>query len=500
LAEAAILAIDAGTTGVTALLVDHAGVVQSQGYRKLTQYFPRPAWVEHDADEIWAATVAAVGDVLAAASRYSAVAVGVANQRETLLFWDRRSGSPLHRAIVWQCRRSESICRELREAGLEPEIASKTGLRLDPYFSGTKALWLSREDETLRSRIAAGDVCFGTIDSWLAWQLSGGLAHVSDTTNASRTLCYDIDKLAWDEDLLTLFGLNAAIMPQVRPSGSLHGITVASGQIPAGLPIAALAGDQQAATFGQACFAPGMTKATQGTGCFILTPTGEKRVDSQRGLLTTLTASVGDSPPSYALEGSIFVAGAAVQWCRDNLGITGNAEEAEAVASSVLDAAGVVFVPAFVGLGSPHWGPNVRGAIYGLTGASQAAHIMRAAVDCMAFQAQDVLDVMREETGLAMSELRVDGGAAANDRLMRLQADLAGVAISRPASVESTGLGAAFLAGLTIDFWRDEAEVATLRHESARFEPSPRAETSREEYARWGLAIQGLLNTQLPPV
>ena len=498
--QTAILAIDAGTTGVTALLVDHAGVVQGQGHRELTQYYPRPAWVEHDANEIWGAALAATGDALDAASGLSPIAVGVANQRETLLFWNRRSGEPLHRAIVWQCRRSESICQELREAGLEPEIARKTGLRLDPYFSGTKALWLAREDETLRRRIVTGDVCCGTIDSWLAWQLSGGGAHVSDTTNASRTLCFDIDKLAWDEELLSLFGLNPAVMPQVRPSGSWHGTTVASGRIPGGLPIAALAGDQQAATFGQACFAPGMTKATQGTGCFILMPTGDKRIDSQRGLLTTLAATVGGSRPAYALEGSIFVAGAAVQWCRDNLGITGNAEDAEAMASSVPDAAGVVFVPAFVGLGSPHWGPNVRGAIYGLTGASQAAHVLRAAVDCMAFQAQDVLDVMREETGLTMPELRVDGGAAANDRLMRLQADLAGTAISRPASVESTGMGAAFLAGLTVGFWRDETEIATLRRESARFEPSSRVETSRAEYGRWRQAIQGLLKTPLPPV
>jgi len=499
-AEDAVLAIDAGTTGVTALLVDHTGVVQSHGYRELTQHYPRPAWVEHDASEIWDATVAAVGDALAAAPSYSPVAVGVANQRETLLFWDRRNGTPLHRAIVWQCRRSESICRELREAGLEPEIARKTGLRLDPYFSGTKTLWLCREDETLRRRIAAGDVCFGTIDSWLAWRLSGGSAHVSDTTNASRTLCYDIDKLAWDDDLLTLFGLNAAVMPEVRPSGSRHGTTVATGAVPGGLPIGALVGDQQAATFGQACFAPGMTKATYGTGCFILMSTGDKRVDSQRGLLTTLAASVGDSRPSYALEGSIFVAGAAVQWCRDNLGIVGNAEQAEALASSVPDAAGVVFVPAFVGLGSPHWGPNVRGAIYGLTGASEAGHVVRAAVDCLAFQAQDVLDVMQQETGLVMPELRVDGGAAANDRLMQLQADLAGTSISRPMNVESTGLGAAFLAGLSVGFWRDEAEIASLRRESARFEASSRAETSREEYGRWRQAIAGLLDTQLPPV
>ena len=500
MAEDAILAIDAGTTGVTALLVDHDGAVQAQGHRDLTQYYPRPGWVEQDAGEIWEASLAAAAEALAKAPSYRPVAVGVANQRETLLFWDRRSAEPLHRAIVWQCRRSESICQELRAAGLEPDIASKTGLRLDPYFSGTKALWLSRRDESLRRGIDAGTVCFGTVDSWLAWRLSGGACHVTDVTNASRTLCYDIDRLAWDEELLSLFGLNLAAMPEVRPSAFRYGVTIASAALPSGLPIAALVGDQQAAAFGQACFRPGMTKATYGTGCFILMSTGEKRFDSKRGLLTTLAAQVGAATPRYALEGSIFVAGAAVQWCRDNLGIVADAEDAERMAAAVPDAAGVVFVPAFAGLGSPHWGPDVRGSIYGLTGASQKAHVVRAAVDCMAFQAQDVLDVMVEETGLAATELRVDGGAAANDRLMQLQADLAGVATSRPESVESTGLGAAYLAGLTVGFWRDEAEIASLRRESSRIEPSARAETAKAEYGRWKLAISGLLETQLPPV
>lgn len=500
MAEDVILAIDAGTTGVTALLVDHAGAIRSQGYRELTQHYPRPGWVEHDAVEIWQATLTALGDALAGAPDCRPVALGVANQRETLLFWDRKDGEPLHRAIVWQCRRSEPICQELRDAGLEDEIKRTTGLRLDPYFSGTKALWLTREDETLRRRIAGGDVCFGTIDSWLAWQLSGGVVHATDMTNASRTLCYDIDKLRWDDGLLTMFGLNPSVMPLVRPSGAEYGRTVAAGALPGEITIAALVGDQQAAAYGQACFEAGMTKATYGTGCFILTSTGRQRIDSTRGLLTTLSAGSGEGSPRYALEGSIFVAGAAVQWCRDNLGIVSDAEAAEWLAASVDDSAGVVFVPAFAGLGSPHWGPDVRGAIYGLSGAAGVEHIVRAAVDCMAFQAQDVLDVMREETGFEMRELRVDGGASANDRLMQLQADLSGAVISRPASVESTGLGAAFLAGLTIGFWRDEAEIASLRSEAVRTEPSARAETSRAEYARWRAAVEGLLTTQLPPV
>jgi glycerol kinase len=500
MAADAILAIDAGTTGVTALLVDHDGAVRASGYRELTQYYPQPGWVEHDANEIWAATLTAVGDCLASAPDTRPIALGVANQRETLLFWDRRSGEPLHRAIVWQCRRSAAICEELRAAGLEPELARKTGLRLDPYFSGTKTLWLTRRDETLRGRIARGEVCFGTIDSWLAWRLSGGAAHVTDATNASRTLCFDIDRLDWDDGLLQVFGLNRDVMPAVGPSGAVRAETLASGALPGGLSIAALVGDQQAALFGQACFEAGLTKATYGTGCFILMATGDRRFDSKKGLITTLAPTVGELRPRYTLEGSIFVAGAALQWCRDNLGLVQDAADAERLASSVADAAGVVFLPAFVGLGSPYWGPDARGAIYGLTGVATSAHLVRAAVDSMVFQAQDVLGVMREETGIAISEIRVDGGAAANDRLMQLQADLSGAAISRTRSVESTGLGAAYLAGLATGFWRDEAEIASLRKEAARLQPSSRTSIARAEHGRWRQAVTGLLQTELPPL
>jgi glycerol kinase len=424
----------------------------------------------------------------------------VANQRETCLFWGRSSGEPLHRAIVWQCRRSAAICEELRAAGLEPEIARKTGLRLDPYFSGTKALWLKREDAALKGRIQRGDVGFGTVDSWLAWKLSGGAAHVTDATNASRTLCFDIDRLDWDDTLLQTFGLNREVMPDVRPSASVYARTVAASALPGGLPIAALVGDQQAALFGQACFEPGMTKATYGTGCFILVATGDGRFDSTRGLITTLAPVVGELTARYALEGSIFVAGAALQWCRDNLGLVQDAADAERLASSVPDAAGVVFVPAFAGLGSPYWGPDARGAVYGLTGAATSAHVVRAALDSMVFQAQDVLDVMREETGLEVAEIRVDGGAAANDRLMQLQADLSGAAISRSRSVESTGLGAAYLAGLAVGFWRDEKEIASLRVEESRLQPSARAPVAGAEHARWRQAVAGLLKTDLPPL
>jgi glycerol kinase len=494
----AVIAIDAGTTGVTALLVDRAGRVAGRGYSEFPQHYPRPGWVEHDGEEIWQATLSAIEAAFAAAPDISLQAVGLTNQRETFLFWDRRSGRPLGPAIVWQCRRSADLCRELREEGLEPLAARKTGLRFDPYFSGTKVLWLTRRDEELRRRIAGGAALFGTIDAWLAHKLSGGALHVTDYTNASRTLCFDIDRLDWDDDLLRLFGLRREVMPLAGPSAGERGRTVAAGKIPAGLPVAALAGDQQAALFGQCCFEAGSVKATYGTGCFVLMHTGRARADSRRGLLATVAAT-GDGSATYAMEGSVFIAGAALQWCRDGLGLIRDAAEAEAVAASVPDSAGVIFVPAFVGLGAPHWGPDARGAIYGLTRGARPAHIVRAALEAMAYQAQDVLDLMRDETGLAPPELRVDGGAAANDLLMQLQADLAGVPLSRPPSVESTALGAAFLAGLATGFWRNEAELAALRSEERRFLPSEGAGEARRGLQRWRAAVQGLLSTELPP-
>ena len=497
--EDCILAIDAGTTGVTCLLVDHDGVVRASGSQDLTQHYPQPGWVEHDGEEIWRAVLSASAAALAASPGLRPVALGIANQRETMLFWDRRSGEPLHRAIVWQCRRSAGECEELRAAGLEPEIVAKTGLRLDPYFSGTKALWLTRHDDSLPRRIADGGVCFGTIDSWLAWRLSGGGLHVTDYTNASRTLAFDVDRLDWDDELLEVFGLNRGVMPQPGLAGSVRGVTMSPGAIPDGLPIASLVGDQQAALYGQACFAPGLIKASYGTGCFILMSTGSERVHPTQGLLATVAATSGGDGRRYAVEGSIYIAGAALQWCRDNLGLVATTQEAVKLAASVPDSGGVVFVPAFVGLGSPYWEAEVRGAMYGLTGATQPAHILRAALDSMAFHAQDVLSVMTQESGLGVAELRVDGGAAANNALMQLQADLAGVPVSRPVSVESTALGAAFLAGLAVGFWRDEAEVQGLRREAARIVPSDRRGIAAVEYGRWRTAVSGLLGTGLAP-
>jgi glycerol kinase len=493
--EDVILALDAGTTGVTALLVDHEGRVRARGYREITQYYPQPGWVEHDAEEIWQKTLESAGDALTGAPDCRPVAVGVTNQRETMLFWDRETGQPCHRAIVWQCRRSAAICEELREAGFEPEVTRKTGLRFDPYFSGTKALWLLRHDTGLRARVDAAEVCFGTVDSWLAYRLSGGRIHATDVTNASRTLAFDIDRFDWDDELLALFGLNRGVMPEVHPSAQVYGETQASGALPGGLPIAALAGDQQSALFGQGCFEAGMTKATYGTGCFILMHTGDLPVRSSAGLLTTPAATIAAGQRRYAIEGSIFIAGAALQWCRDNLGIIASAAEGELLARSVPDSGGVVFVPAFAGLGSPHWGPDVRGAIFGLSGATTKPQIVRAAIESIAFQAQDVLDAMAGSAPLR--ELRVDGGAAANDLLMQMQADLSDRPVVRPATVESTGLGAAYLAGLATGFWRDEAELAMLPRQETIFRPGAGAIAAHAAYERWTAVVQGLLGTRL---
>jgi len=498
MATPAVLAVDAGTTGVTALLVGRDGRPLARGYREFPQHYPRPGWVEHDPEDIWQATLAALAAARAAAPDAEPQALGITNQRETFLYWDRSDGRPLHRAIVWQCRRSAALCQELRSAGLEAEVRRKTGLLLDPYFSGSKTLWLARERPDIARAVKAGEAAFGTIDTWLAYRLSGGAVHATDYTNASRTLLFDIDRLQWDDGLMEVFAADRRAMPEVGPSAAVRGRTAGVAVVPDGVPLAALVGDQQAALFGQACFEPGQVKATYGTGCFILMHTGPRRVDSPSGLLTTVAAS-GDGRACYALEGSIFVAGAAVQWCRDNMGFIADAAEAEELAASVPDSGGVVFVPAFVGLGTPHWGPNARGAIFGLTRGTTRAHIVRAAVESMAFQAQDVLDIMTREAGLRLSDVRVDGGAAANDLLMQLQADLSGAGLSRPESVESTALGAAYLAGIATGFWKDEGEVAGMRREERRFEPSPLASAALAAYERWRAAVAGLLGTDLPP-
>jgi glycerol kinase len=458
-----VLALDQGTTGSTALVVDEGGRVLGRGYREIAQHYPQPGWVEHDPVELWDATLAAAKDALAAshAGGRDLAAIGITNQRETALLWDRASGEPLHRAIVWQDRRTAERCRRL-DCEL---VAGRTGLVPDPYFSATKVEWLLGK---LHPRPSA--TAFGTVDSWLVHRLTHGRAHVTDPTNASRTMLYDIGARRWDEELLALFGVPAEILPEVRPSSGLFGVADAE-WFGVEVPVAGIAGDQQAALFGQGCFTAGTAKNTYGTGAFVLLHTGAARVRSTRGLVTTIACDAAGRM-AYALEGSIFVAGAAVQWLRDGLGLIAEANETEALARSVADSGGVVFVPAFVGLGAPHWESGARGAIFGLTRGTTRAHLVRAALEAMAFSTREVLDAMAADSGLPVRDLKVDGGAAANDWLMQFQADVLGAAVRRPDLVESTALGAAALAGLATGVWASADEFAAARHYSV-FEPGP---------------------------
>ena len=469
-----VLALDQGTTGSTALAVDAGGRVLGRGYREIAQHYPEPGWVEHDPEELWSATLAAGRDALAAARAggRDLAAVGITNQRETTLLWDRRSGAPLHRAIVWQDRRTAERCRRLDAA----RIAEATGLVPDPYFSGTKLEWLL---EKLRPR--AADAAFGTVDTWLVWRLTGGRAHVTDPTNASRTMLYDIGAQAWSDELLGLFGVPREILPEVRPSSGAFG-TADAEWFGAEVPIAGIAGDQQAALFAQGCFGAGTAKNTYGTGAFLLMNTGAERVRSTRGLLTTVACDARGRP-AYALVGSVFIAGAAVQWLRDGLGLIADARETEALARSVPDTGGAVFVPAFVGLGAPHWESRARGAIFGLTRGTTKAHLVRAALEAMAFSTREVLDAMVAESGLTLPDLRVDGGAAANDWLMQFQADVLGRRVTRPAVVESTAMGAAGLAGLHAGVWKDAEDFLTARQVTI-FEPRRQVLEGWDEWRR----------------
>jgi glycerol kinase len=456
--------------------VDEGGRIVGRGYREIHQHFPQPGWVEHDPEELWTGTLAAAGAALAAAKVRGAqlAAIGITNQRETTLLWDRPSGRPLHRAIVWQDRRTAARCGEL-DAQL---LAERTGLVPDPYFSATKVEWLLRHVKP-SPRPAA--TAFGTVDTWLVHRLTKGRAHVTDPTNASRTLLYDIAARRWDPELLALFGVPAEILPEVRPSSGVFGVADAE-WFGAEIPIAGIAGDQQAALFGQGCFAPGTAKNTYGTGAFLLLNTGAQRVRSTRGLLTTLACDARGAP-AYALEGAVFVAGAALQWLRDGLGVIADARESEALARSVPDSGGVVFVPAFVGLGAPHWESGARGAIFGLTRGTTRAHLVRAALEAMAFATREVLEAMRADAGLALADLRADGGAAANDWLMQFQADVLGASVTRPEIVESTALGAAGLAGLATGVWKSAEDFVAARHFTT-FRPTRRVEAEWDEWKR----------------
>jgi glycerol kinase len=468
------------------VLVDNEGRIVRRQYREVPLYYPHAGWVEQDAEEVWRATqevCAAVVEGIAG----DIGAVGITNQRETVVVWDRATGRPVHRAIVWQCRRTARECQALRDAGHAEEIADKTGLVLDPYFSATKLAWILQRLDGDADRLAAG-----TIDTWLIWHLTGGRSHATDMTNASRTMLLDIRARRWDDDLLGLFGVPKRVLPEVCPSSARFGRTLGVGFLPDGIPICGVAGDQQAALYGQTCFDPGGTKNTYGTGCFLLMNTGADRPRSRHGLLTTLACGA-NGEPVYALEGSVFVTGAAVQWLRDGLGIIASAGESEAAAASVPDAGGVVFVPALTGLGAPHWNADVRGALFGLTRGTTRAHIVRAALEGIAHQTADVVEAMVKDSGIPLSALRVDGGGAANTFLLQFQADLLGAVVERAAQTETTVLGACYLAGFSIGDWTPN-DLRTMFRTDARFAPAMDETARRRHRAAWQKAVARLLN------
>ncbi len=485
-----ILAIDQGTTGSTCLVLDTTGQVLGRAYSEFPQYYPRPGWVEHDANEISHATLRVARDAVAMAGTTPA-AIGITNQRETIVVWDRETGQPVHRAIVWQDRRTAAACRALREAGREDWVRERTGLVLDPYFSATKLSWLLDHVEGLRQRAESGELAFGTIDSWLVSRLSGGRSHATDPTNASRTLLYDIRALDWSDALLDLFGVPRALLPTVVASAGSFGATSAD-LFGAEIPVAGVAGDQQAALFGQGCVRAGLAKNTYGTGAFLLLHTGDNVVASKHGLLTTVACGPrGES--AYALEGSIFIAGAAVQWLRDELGILTDATESEALARGLLDNDGVYFVPAFVGLGAPHWNAEARGMIVGLTRGSGRAHLVRAALEAMAYGTRDVLAAMVADSGVTATALAVDGGASANDWLMQFQADILGLPVRRPQVVETTALGAAALAGIGVGLFSDASEFLAASAEPTEFSPNLAADERERRLRGWTRAVQAAL-------
>jgi glycerol kinase len=486
----AVLALDQGTTGSTALVLSDAGRVLGRGYREFTQHFPSPGEVEHDAEEILRVTVEAAREAIRQAG-VTPDAIGITNQRETIVAWERESGRPVHRAIVWQDRRTAARCAQLEQQKKGPLVRSRTGLVLDPYFSATKIEWLLEHVKGLRKRAKDGDVVFGTIDTWLIYRLTNGKTFATDHTNASRTMLFDIGKRVWDKDLLKLFGVPRDALAEVRKSSGDFG-TAAAEHFGTELPIRGVAGDQQAALFGQGCWQPGQAKNTYGTGAFLLLNTGKRRANSKRGLLTTLACGPRGEPV-FALEGSVFIAGAAMQWLRDGLGIITKAAESEPMARSVDDTGGVYFVPAFVGLGAPHWEPNARGTIVGLTRGSSRAHLVRAALEAMAFSTKDVLDAMLADASLKLSRLLVDGGAAANDWLMQFQADVLGVTVARPDLVETTALGAAGLAGLGAGLWKTADDFLAGRL-FTKFAPSGARRAVQARAAEWHRAVETALH------
>lgn len=487
-----ILAIDQGTTGSRAFVFDKRGCVVSSAYREFRQIYPCPGWVEHNPDEIWHSVEFVTRQALGRKNIKPAdiAAIGITNQRETTILWERKTGRPVHNAIVWQCRRTAGLCDKLKKSGHAEIFYKKTGLVIDAYFSGTKIKWLLDNIKGLYRRAKAGQICFGTVDSWLIWKLTGGSAHVTDYTNASRTLIFNIREKKWDGQLLKIIKIPKAILPKVNPSSSIFGKTAKNvcGLV-CGIPITGDAGDQQAALFGQGCFAPGEIKNTYGTGCFLLLNTGSKCTFSKKGLLTTLACDM-HGEPAYALEGAVFIAGAAVQWLRDELKFVDTAAQTEECAAAVTDSGGVYFVPAFVGLGAPYWDSSARGTITGITRGTSPAHIIRATLEAIAYQVKDIVDIMQEETGRRLGSLRVDGGACHNNFLMQFQADILNTKIIRPKITQTTAKGAAMLAGLGVGFWKATAELKKTLSVEKTFSPRMKNRTRAKLYAGWLKAVE----------
>lgn len=486
-----VMALDQGTTSSRAILFDQNSNIVAVAQKEFTQIYPKAGWVEHNADEIWGTQIGVVAEVMAKAGIEGSdiAAIGITNQRETTVVWDRHTGKPVYNAIVWQSRQTAYICDDLKAKGLEPLFRQKTGLVVDAYFSGTKVKWILDNVEGARERAEKGDLLFGTIDTWLIWKLTGGNVHVTDYSNASRTLMYNIRELKWDEELLEALTVPAQMLPAVRPSSEIYGYTDASVFLGARVPISGAAGDQQAALFGQTCFQPGMAKNTYGTGCFMLMNTGDTLYDSKNGLLTTIAWGL-DGKVEYALEGSIFIAGAAIQWLRDGLKILEAAPDSEYFAQKVSDADGVYVVPAFVGLGAPYWDMKARGAILGLTRGTSKAHIVRATLDSLAYQTKDVLSAMEADSNIKLQALKVDGGAVANNLLMQFQADILGVPVDRPQVTETTALGAAYLAGLAVGFWSNKEDLVKNWQLDARFAPKMEEGQRDKLYKGWQKAVK----------
>lgn len=492
--EKYILSLDQGTTSSRAILFNEKGEAVHTAQREITQHFPHPGWVEHNANEIWGSVLSVIASVLSESGvkPEQIAAIGITNQRETTVVWDKETGDPVYHAIVWQSRQTSGICEELKAQGLDDTIRAKTGLLIDPYFSGTKVKWILDEVEGAREKAEQGKLLFGTIDTWLIWKFTGGRAHVTDYSNASRTLMYNIYDLKWDDELLEILGVPASMLPQVRPSSEVYGLTVPYHFFGTEVPIAGVAGDQQAALFGQACYSKGMAKNTYGTGCFMLMNTGETAVRSEHGLLTTLAWGI-NGKVEYALEGSIFVAGSAIQWLRDGLRMLKESKESETYAARVASTDGVYVVPAFVGLGTPYWDSDVRGAVFGLTRGTSKEHFIRATLESLAYQTKDVLSAMEADSGIELTTLRVDGGAVHNDFLMQFQSDVLGVSVERPVINETTALGAAYLAGLAVGYWKSQEDISGQWAIEREFQPVMEEKERTGLYEGWKKAVHAAM-------